>query len=117
MTSMLSDVQMIDGVPEINPANLQKHLGKVRLIDVRRPEEFNDELGHIVGAEQVVLGPDLQQFLEAGNREDTIVFVCRSGGRSGRATMASQSMGYKNVANMTGGMMLWNQLRLPVERA
>lgn len=113
---MLTDVEMVNGVPEIHPSRLQSQVGRARLIDVRRLEEFNDQLGHIAGAEWVELGPDLEKFLEEGDRAEAIVFVCRSGGRSGRATMVSAAMGYTNVVNMTGGMLLWNQLGLPVER-
>lgn len=110
------EVEIIDGVPEIHPQKL-KDLTGVRLIDVRRPDEFNGELGHIAGAELVTLGPDLQAVLEKGPDSRCVVFICRSGGRSARATLVSLSMGFKDVANLTGGMMLWNSLGLPVERS
>ncbi|MCB9073174.1 MAG: MBL fold metallo-hydrolase [Bdellovibrionaceae bacterium] len=103
-----------DGVPEVSAANVQKVLGRVRLIDVRRPEEFNAELGHIEGAELVTLGEPLMRFLEHSDRDEEIVFVCRSGGRSGQATMQSLQMGYKHTANMVGGMLYWNELKYPI---
>ena len=34
------------------------------------------------------------------------IMVCRSGGRSGRASQFLESYGY-NVINMTGGMLAW----------
>ena len=34
------------------------------------------------------------------------IMVCRSGGRSGQATMFLESQGY-NVINMNGGMLAW----------
>ena len=34
------------------------------------------------------------------------MYVCRSGGRSGRATQFLESQGY-DVTNMTGGMLAW----------
>ncbi len=110
--------QVVDGIPEVSVEDVYRNLEavknkKLRLIDVRRPDEFNGELSHIAGAELVTLGPDLTQFLEKGNRSEEIVFVCRSGGRSGNATNESISLGYRFTANMVGGMIQWNNKKLP----
>lgn len=107
---------MNDGIPEVSVQKVQDTLGKVKLIDVREASEFNNELGHIEGAELVTLGSDLTRFLEAGNRAQEIVFVCRSGGRSGKATEESIKLGYKYTSNMVGGMLQWNDSKYPVER-
>jgi len=103
-------------IAEINVEQLKPLLGKVRLIDVRRPDEFDGELGHIPGAELVTLGEGTDQFLLNADREQKIVFVCRSGARSGRVTEQALSLGYKNVLNMVGGMLRWNELQFPIER-
>ncbi len=108
--------QIVDGIPEVTCEDVYRSLGKIKVIDVRRPEEFNNELAHIEGAKLVTLGPELMSFLEKGDRSEEIVFVCRSGGRSGQATVLSQQMGYKFTANMTGGMIRWNEAQLKVER-
>lgn len=113
--------QVVDGIPEITCEDVHLHSAdvesrKIRLIDVRRPDEFNAELGHIKGAELVTLGPDLMKFLETGDRSQEIVFVCRSGGRSGSAASESIKLGYKFTINMSGGMIRWNELNQPVER-
>lgn len=108
--------QVVDGIPEVTCEDVNQTLGKVRLIDVRRPEEFNNEYGHIKGAELVTLGDELMQFLEKGNREEEIVFVCRSGGRSGQATAISKQLGYTKTVNMVGGMIRWNELKQEVVR-
>lgn len=111
--------QIVDGIPEVNPKELYAHISsgllnkKVKLIDVRRPDEFNAELGHIDGAQLVTLGPDLTKYLETGDRSEEIVFICRSGGRSGNATAESIKMGYKFTVNMAGGMIRWNEEKLP----
>ena len=117
----LLNPQKVDGIPEISCEDLSLHLSQkdtkhVRLIDVRMSEEFNNELGHIPGAELVTLGPDLNKFLQEGNRDEEIVFLCRSGGRSGSATSLSIQLGYKNTINMTGGMIRWNDKKYLVER-
>lgn len=113
--------QIVDGTPEITVEDLYNHMSdvknrKIRLIDVRRPDEYNNELGHIEGTEMITLGPDLTAFLEKGDRSEEIVFVCRSGGRSGTATAESIKLGYKFTINMAGGMIRWNEKKQPVVR-
>lgn len=107
--------QVVDGIPEVTVEDVKRHLGQVRLIDVRRPDEFTGELQHIPGAELVTLGPDLLEFLQSGTRDEEIVFVCRSGGRSGQATEESIRLGYTKTANMVGGMLKWNEFKFPTE--
>lgn len=111
--------QTVDGTPEISVEDLFNHMNevkskKVRLIDVRRPDEYNNELGHIDGTDLITLGPDLTAYLEKGDRSEEIIFVCRSGGRSGAATQESIKFGYKNTINMAGGMLRWNEKKLPI---
>lgn len=113
--------QIVDGIPEMTAEDLFRHMDevknrKIRIVDVRTSEEYNNELGHIEGAELVTLGSDLTAFLEKGNRSDEIVFICRSGGRSGTATAESIKLGYKNTINLTGGMIRWNEKKFPVIR-
>lgn len=110
-----------DGIPEIRPSELHAlisspdwaHAG-VRLLDVRMPNEYHGELGHVAKAELLTLGPDLQKFLDEGDRAMPIVFICRSGARSGQATGYAVDIGYKNVANLKGGMIQWNGEGLPI---
>ncbi len=118
-TTRVFHPQSADGIPEVTAEDVQSRLGQIKsgqikLIDVRRPEEFNGEFSHIEGARLITLGPDLTQFLESGDRNQEIVFVCRSGGRSGAATAESIRLGYKLSMNMLGGMIRWTERKLPV---
>lgn len=114
-TKQIFSPQIVDDVPEITPEEFKGHIGKITLIDVRRLEEFNGELSHIPGATLVTLGPDLDSFLSSHDKEDEIVFVCRSGARSGRATLQGRAMGFSKCVNLKGGMLLWNQNKFPIE--
>lgn len=102
------------GVQDIDPKEVWENKAQITIVDVRRPNEWTDELGHIPGAKHIVLDT-LPEHLGELPRNETIVFVCRSGGRSGRATAFAQQNGFTNVFNMRGGMMLWNELGLEVE--
>src|SRR5512145_3009559 len=77
-------------VSSIDAGQLQQyqaahHESEYAIVDVRQPEEYR--LGHIPGARLMPLG-DLATYAEelrkiAGR---TVVFYCRSGGRSSRAS-------------------------------
>ena len=43
------------------------------------------------------------------------ILVCRSGARSGRATLQSLSLGFSKSVNLQGGMLLWNNKKYPIE--
>lgn len=107
---------LLEGITELSPQEVYQKKDHLKVIDVRRSDEFNNELGHIPGAVRITLGEQLTNFLQNGNKEEEIVFVCRSGTRSAQATAESVRMGYKFTASMSGGMVRWNEEGLPVER-
>lgn len=108
-----------DGVYDIAPNELHSlcktNADSLKLIDVRLPEEYVGELGHISNSELIVLDtiPDHTNRLP---KDKTLIIICRSGARSARATAFLQSQGFASVYNMKGGMILWNELGLPTER-
>ena len=104
------------GAVDVLAEEVRRRVSEVELVDVRTPEEFSAELGHIAGAGLHCLGPDLSEFLAHADKEKTYVFVCRSGGRSTGAALEAQSKGFTNVFNLAGGMIYWNALGFPVER-
>src|SRR5258708_8382703 len=87
------------------------------LLDVREPEEFVGELGHIRGALPVPLDT-LQRRLPklAGYQERAVVVICRSGARSATAGAILGRAGFHHVRNLAGGMLEWNARRLPTQR-
>lgn len=99
---------------DIEPTELEAKLDQVALIDVRQPDEFTSDLGHIPGAKLIVLDT-LPEHINEIPKDKTVVFVCRSGGRSARATDFAVEHGFKNVYNLKGGMILWNELHFETE--
>lgn len=94
-------------VLDVSAEEVQKNLQKVKVIDVRKPDEWVGELGHIAAATLVTL--DTLPFrLAEIPKDQNVVFVCKSGGRSAQATSYALENGYKTVFNMKGGMLEWN---------
>ncbi|MGG1311353.1 MULTISPECIES: rhodanese-like domain-containing protein [Cohnella] len=80
---------------------------KLRLIDVREDEEVAQ--GMIPGAIHIPLG-QVPQRLDEIPRDEEVIFVCRSGYRSGQACGYLASLGFKQPVNLEGGMLAWQQL-------
>lgn len=98
----------VTGVPEVTVEWVEATAGEFRIIDVRGHGEFNDDLGHIIDAELVPLRT-LDTANLNWNKNEQLVVVCRSGGRSGRAAAILENSGFINVASMAGGMLAWRR--------
>jgi rhodanese-related sulfurtransferase len=82
---------------------------KINLVDVREPNE-NAEFN--IGGILLPLGKiHSMQFEDIEDLKDQeVIFYCRSGNRSGQACMFLEMAGFKNVKNLTGGMLEWNKV-------
>lgn len=76
----------------------------VRLLDVREDDEW--QAGHAPGAVHIPLG-ELPSRLDELPESDALYVVCRSGGRSARATAFLNANGWDAV-NVDGGMRSWH---------
>lgn len=101
-------------IEDVTPQEVLEASKQLKLIDVREVSEYSGELGHAPGSELVVLST-LPEKIKSLPKDQTIVFICRSGGRSSQAAVFAKSEGLSDVYNMRGGMLLWNQLKLPIE--
>jgi rhodanese-related sulfurtransferase len=104
------------GFQNLTPAEAHAHLGRFRVIDVREPDEYVGPLGHVANAELVPLAT-LGAAAADWPRDAALLVLCRSGGRSANGATQLVKLGFTQVYNMTGGMLGWNELRLPVDRA
>jgi rhodanese-related sulfurtransferase len=92
------------------------------LIDLRELQERVD-LGTIPNSKHVPRGmlefwadpasPYYRDFF--GGEDQRIVVFCAGGGRSVYATLALESMGYRNVAHIADGFRGWKESDNPIE--
>jgi rhodanese-related sulfurtransferase len=80
------------------------------VLDVRTPEEYNGPLGHIEGALLIPVKELEQRMHEIPEYQNQKIYViCRSGGRSSRATRMLLETGH-DATNVEGGMQAWNEM-------
>lgn len=112
LTKMLSDVTgIISGniITDISPKEAHKHLSEYTIIDVRNPNEWNDDLTHIEQATLYCLKDNFKEAIAHMDKNKKYLFVCRSGGRSARGARIAQALGFKDVYNLSGGMLKWRE--------
>ena len=87
------------------------------VLDVRTPEDFIGEQGHIEAAVNIPV-EDLQQRIdEIGNYlEQPVAIVCRTDKKSARAALLLTEEGFADVHIVRGGMTKWLEAGLPVVR-
>jgi uncharacterized membrane protein YdjX (TVP38/TMEM64 family) len=107
-------------VPLISVPELKARLNDdkdILVLDVRGPNEYTGELGHILCSRNISV-EELQRRLGelAQDRERPITIVCRTDRRSLTAAEILNRAGFSHVAVLQGGMVEWNRSGLPVER-
>lgn len=111
----------LNEVRQIAPAALSEMLARrppPLVIDVREDSEFHGPLGHVPGAILIPLRTLAGRVSELGSGKDSqIVVVCRSGVRSTTAAAILTSLGFEDVFNLKGGMLAWNDAKLPADTA
>ncbi len=100
---------MVDNVvPAISVEELKQRLDrkeKILVLDVREPFEYQHAN---IGGMLIPLG-ELQDRLDAIDREQEIAVLCHHGNRSARAVQFMLRSGFRNVKNITGGIDSWSQ--------
>jgi rhodanese-related sulfurtransferase len=101
----ISDVSVHD----LHAANRQGAL----VLDVREPFEYAE--GRVPGS---LLVPLATVSFRAGEwaKDEPVYIICRSGNRSLVAAEVLVAAGYRNVRNVAGGMLAYEEAALPIER-
>lgn len=88
-------------VTSVHVNDIDNLLGKIELIDIREPYEFNS--GSIKTAKNIPMDKLLSAPDTFMDREKEYYIICQSGGRSMAASKALTRAGYK-VVNVAGGV-------------
>ena len=90
-----------DDTKVINVNDMDDLIGKVELIDIREPYEYQS--GTLRTARNIPMNNLLTSPEKYLIKDKTYYIMCQSGGRSGRTTKELTKQGF-NVINVAGGM-------------
>lgn len=90
--------------------------GKYVVVDVRTDKEYAD--GHIKGAINVDYYGDFEKIVEKTlkDKNEPYILYCRSGVRSANSAKVLEKLGYKDISNMEGGFLAWEDAGKPVSK-
>lgn len=98
---------------EISPQSAFEEISSGRAVGVDVRESHEWEAGH---AENVSWNPMSAFDINALPTDKPLIFICRSGNRSGQVASAVAGQ-LENVFNMSGGMKAWNEAGLAMVSA
>ncbi len=82
------------------------------ILDVRTPEEFTD--GHIESAINLdFYSETFRDKLDSMDKNQTYLIYCRSGNRSGKALSIMTELNFREVYNISDGIIGWQAAELP----
>ncbi|MGE5271305.1 MAG: rhodanese-like domain-containing protein [Thiohalocapsa sp.] len=96
----------------VEPPDLRRRLRRgemAMVIDVRTPEEFTGELGHIPGALNIPLPSLPGRAADLARAAMPIVLVCLTDKRSAAAATELAAAGLRHVSVLRGGMQAWRE--------
>lgn len=100
-----------DSVESITPKEFAEKIKTTdhpQILDVRTPDEFESD--HIENAKNVNWnGADFETKAAAFDKSKPVFVYCLSGGRSKKAAAKLNELGFKNVYELEGGFLNWNE--------
>lgn len=96
---------------ELLPPKELNYLKDVFIVDVRTAAEWN--FGHIQTAHHMELAK-FKDLLQNIPKDQKIAAICGSGFRASIAASILQKNGFRDVANVQGGMQAWKKANLPI---
>ena len=122
MTSVQAEEEQAAAVDKIEVTAAKEYVARhddAIIMDVRTPAEY--DMSHITGAMNVNVQDDDFESMVAGlDKDKTYLVHCTKnpvGGRSSRALETLQQLGFKNLYNLEGGYIAWQEAELPLTEA
>lgn len=85
----------------------------IYLLDVRTPQEYSQ--GKLAGSILIPIG-EFEQRIREVPKNKTIIVYCAVGSRSKPVANFLSQQGYKDVYNMTDGIVGWYRNGFPIQR-
>jgi thioredoxin len=113
-----SEAQSQKHIKNVSAAEFKKEIENnpnVIVLDVRTPEEVAQGT---IGNPSIInfYDSDFEKKISLMDKSKTIAVYCKGGGRSSQAAMLLEKNGFKNILNLEGGIMSWEQQGFSVNK-
>ena len=107
-----------ESIRSLSPIEFKAALetGEYTLLDIRTLEEYYE--GHLANASQNDYYQTIlfNSYLDMLDKNGKYLIYCRTGNRTGDTLNIMREKGFKNVADLNGGIAAWVAMGLPIER-
>lgn len=115
LVSLFAEAQ---DVKRLDPQNFDLKLKESKdpiLVDVRTAGEY--EQGHLANALLIdIYSNDFKSRLSKLDKSKPVFVYCKAGSRSGSAVDVLLEMGFKEIYDLSGGIIAWRQANKPIEK-
>ena len=105
-------------VKRLDPQNFDKKLKDSKnpvLVDVRTPGEYAQ--GHLATAVLIdIYSDDFKSRVSKLDKSKPVFVYCKAGSRSSSAANELSEMGFKEIYDLSGGIIAWQQANKPTEK-
>lgn len=113
--AVMSHFALAQSVKKLDPQNFDKKLKESKetiLIDVRTPAEYAQ--GHLANAVSIdIYANDFKSRIGKLDKTKPVFVYCKAGSRSGSAVNIMEEMGFKEIYDLSGGIIGWQQANKP----
>ncbi len=122
LTNVQAGGEAAETVAKIDVNSAQEYVAQHEnavILDVRTPAEY--DMSHITGAMNVnVQNDDFATMVAGLDKDKTYLVHCTrnpADGRSARALVTLQELGFSNLYHLEGGYIAWKEAELPLTEA
>ncbi len=115
---LISLVAQAQTVKKLDPQNFDKKLREFKdpvLVDVRTTGEYAQ--GHLPNALLIdIFSNDFKSRVGKLDKSKPVFVYCKAGSRSSSAVEVLSGMGFKDIYDLSGGIIAWRQANKPIEK-
>jgi len=118
LISLVSFYAQAQSVKRLDPQSFERKLKESKnpiLLDVRTAGEYAQ--GHLANAALLdIYSNDFKSRADKLNKSLPVFVYCKAGSRSSSAVNILSDLGFKEIYDLSGGILAWQQANKPIEK-
>lgn len=118
LLTIMSHFAQAQSVKKLDSQDFDKKLKESKeayLIDVRTPGEYAQ--GHLANALSIdIYKDDFRSRVSKLDKTKPVFVYCKAGSRSSSAVDIMEDLGFKEIYDLSGGILAWQKANKPIEK-